>query len=135
VKVAPGPSRVTGRGLLASSPINKHTSILNIREDAKQDAPLFHHVNHSCDAAACITRGGILKSLCRLKVGEEVTINYLQSCDFTDGFQCECGSYKCAGWIEKKLDPTSERVAPGLWIAGQPGAVVLRVDGKVLAEK
>jgi hypothetical protein len=59
----------------------------------------------------------------------------MRSCDFTEGFECECAHPCCVAWVEKKLDPSAPRVAPGLWIAGQPGAVVLRVDGKVLAEK
>lgn len=135
MKVAPGPSRVTGRGLIAQEWIAQGEPILDIREDEKLPAPLFHHTNHACDPNAKVTFKGQLQASTTIAPGDEVTIDYRWSCDFTEGFECDCDScsdYFDPQFIEKKFNPDEQRVAPGLLISGQPGAVVLRMNGKVL---
>jgi hypothetical protein len=130
--VRPGPSHLTGRGLIARHGLLLGQAVLNIRADRQSDVPLFHYVNHECAPTARVDRYGNLVTVMDLQAEREITINYLESCDFTEGFQCECGWECCEGWIEKEVIAGQGPRVPSLWLSGQVDAAVLTCNGRAI---
>ena len=91
--VESGPSRIAGRGLLATAPIDKGAGVLHQHGVGE--------LNHCCDPNLGWTDETTLVAIRDIGAGEELTLDYatvITDEDFV--LMCHCETYRCRQVIE-----------------------------------